>query len=171
MSTFDFTDLYHLHYKKLFHLSYSIIRDRQLAEDVVQETFIKAMQHVKSIEEENKIGAWLSVIATRTAIDFIRKERKKQGIPMDQEMLEFLGKEMKQNVEEEVEVAVFIDQVKSIIKNLTVDYQDVLSLRLWKGLKEQEIARILDLKPCTVKTRIYRARKQLKVLFLERMSA
>lgn len=170
MREVDISDIYNLYYKRIYQVSYSIIRDAYLAEDIVQETFIKAINHMQSIEEETKIGAWLSVIATRTAIDFIRKEKNRQGIPMDQEMLEYLGKEMKQNVEEEVEIALFTEQVSHAITKLTVNYQTVLLLRLGNGLKEQEIARVLNVKLCTVKTRIYRARQQLRPLLLEEIS-
>ncbi|WP_338079406.1 RNA polymerase sigma factor [Aquibacillus halophilus] len=171
MTTIDFTELYHLYFKRLFHLSYSIVRDAHLAEDVVQETFIKAIKHVSSIQDESKVGAWLSAITTRTAIDFVRKEKKNQGVLFDEEILEILGEQVSQNVLEEVEILLLNEEVNRAIKTLTVDYQDVLWLKLEKGLKESEIARILELKPATVKTRIYRARKQLKLLFPEQVSA
>ncbi|WP_181444466.1 RNA polymerase sigma factor [Bacillus sp. 03113] len=171
MSTINFSEVYCMYYKRLFHISYSITRDIYIAEDVVHETFIKALKKVETIEEESKIGAWLSMIATRTAIDFVRRERKKKGIPMEQNMLESLGKEMKQNVEEEAEVEMLVEQVNIAIKSLTFEYQDVLMLKLGHGLKENEIAHVLNLKPSTVKTRIYRARKQLKQLFLVHISA
>ncbi|WP_235846504.1 RNA polymerase sigma factor [Neobacillus drentensis] len=167
----DFSEIYSLFYKRLFHIGYSITRDLHLAEDVVQETFIKAMKKIETIEEDSKVGAWLSVIATRTAIDFVRIERKKKGIPMEQESFECLGKVMKQNVEEEVEIGFLVEEVYRAIRKLTHEYQDVLMLKLGQGLKENEIAHVLDLKPSTVKTRIYRARKQLKLLYLDQIGA
>lgn len=105
------------------------------------------------------------------AIDFVRIDRKKKGIPMDMEMLECLGKIMKQNVEEEVETGLLMEQVHGAIRKLTIEYQDVLMLKLGNGLKENEIASVLDVKLSTVKTRIYRARKQLRLLFLDQISA
>ncbi|WP_040206133.1 RNA polymerase sigma factor [Neobacillus jeddahensis] len=167
----DFSEVYKEFYKRLFHISYSITRDLHLAEDVVQETFIKAMNKVDTIEDAKKVGAWLSVIATRTAIDFVRKERKTKAILMEQDMLECLGKEMQQNVEEEVESGMLAEQVHCAIGKLTHEYRDVLTLKISHGLKEHEIASILDLNPSTVKTRIYRGRKQLKLLCLKQISA
>ena len=171
MSTIDISELYGLFYKKLFYIGYSITRDRHLAEDVVQETFIKAMKKIETVEDTSKVGAWLTAIATRTAIDFVRKERNKHAILMEKDKLECLGKEMKHNVEEEVETGILEEHVLSAIRKLTHEYQDVLLLKISHGLKETEIARVLDLKPATVKTRIYRARKQLKLLFLKQISA
>lgn len=166
----NFSEVYQANYKRLFHIAYSITRDSYLAEDVVQETFIKAMNKADTVEEESKISSWLSVIATRTAIDFVRRERRKRGIPMEQEMMEFLGKETKQNVEEEVASGILTEQVNQAIGTLKPDYQHVLKLKLGNGLKEQEIASVLDLKPSTVKIRLFRARKQLKLLFHEQLN-
>lgn len=162
-----FSKIYKEYHSRLFRISYSITRDVQLAEDVVHETFIKAINKIDTIEDNRKIGSWLSTIATRTAIDFVRMERSKKGIPMEQEMLECLGKTMKQNVEEEVETVFVMEQINHAIQKLRREYRDVLSLKIWHGLKESQIAHILHLKPCTVKTRIYRARKQLKEFLIQ----
>lgn len=167
----DMTTIYTLYYKRVYQISYNIVKDPYLAEDIVQETFIKAIKHLDSIKEARKVGAWLSVIASRTAIDFLRKERNKKGIVMDQEMLDYLGKEMKQNVAEDVEVSMLSEEVSLAISKLTSNCKSVLVLRLEKGLKDQEIAHVLDLTLATVKTRIYRARKQLKRMFEDQMSA
>ncbi|WP_267497998.1 RNA polymerase sigma factor [Bacillus sp. REN16] len=158
----NFTNIYHENYGRLFRISYSITRDIQMAEDVVHETFIKAINKIDTIEDETKMGAWLSTIAARTAIDLVRMERNKKGIPMEHDLLESLGETMKQNVEEEVETSMVMEQIEQAIRKLKREYRDVLSLKIWHGLKESQIAHILNLKPCTVKTRIYRARKQLK---------
>ncbi|WP_445487401.1 RNA polymerase sigma factor [Niallia sp. 03133] len=166
----DISKLFPLFYQRLFQISYSITRDRHLAEDVVQETFIKAIKKMRSIEDEKKIGAWLSVTATRTAIDFVRKERKKKGVLMEKDMLDNIGKTEKQNVEEKVESDLFFDRINDAIGKMNKDYQQVFLLKIKHGLKEGEIAEILGIKPCTVKTRIYRARKQLKMQFLNEVN-
>ncbi|MCT2535165.1 RNA polymerase sigma factor [Aquibacillus koreensis] len=159
---FDFSEMYRVHYKRLQHVAYAITRDWYLAEDVVQESFIKALNNLSAIHDTNKIGAWLSVITTRTALDFVRREKKKRGIPMDEDMLVILAKEMKQSVEEEVELGWIFEEILQAIHMLKNDYQAVMILKIGKGLKEQEIADLLDLKACTVKTRIYRARHKLQ---------
>ncbi|MBU9710214.1 RNA polymerase sigma factor [Evansella tamaricis] len=165
--TIDFSETYSTYYRRLYRISYSITRDVHLAEDVVHDAFIKAMAKAGTMEDETKIGAWLSVITGRMAIDVLRRERKKKGVLMEQEMIDCLGKVMKQNVEEEVETAFFEEEIHTAISKLGHEYRDVLILKVDHGLKEREIATALDLNPSTVKTRIYRARKQLKHLFLE----
>lgn len=163
----DFTELYSLYYKRLFVISYSITRDRFHAEDVVQETFIKALNKAGTIEEQGKMGAWLAVIAARTAIDFIRREKRKKAVPFEHDFLELMGKETKQNVEQEVETGLLFEEINEAIGTLPYEQQELLMLKFTKGLKEEEIANVLQLNPNTVKTKIYRARKKLKLLVFE----
>lgn len=167
----DFSNWYKKSYKRLFHIAYRITRDAPLAEDVVQETFIKAMNKAGTIIDESKMGAWLSVITTRTAIDIVRRERKKTAIPLEQLNLEILGKNVVQNLEEEIETSFLKEQINDAIMCLASKYQDVMLLKFMHDLQEEEIAKVLALNPFTVKTRIHRARKQLKLLCLEQVSA
>lgn len=171
MCRMDFSELYGLYYKRLFHISYSIIRDRHLAEDIVQETFLKAMKKAETINDEQRAGAWLAVIAKRTALDWVRRERKKRTSPLEQEMLELFGIKANENVEQKVLSGFIAAEINCAISKLAHDYQVVLLLKLDRGLKEHEIASVLNLNPSTVKTRIFRARKQLKRMVHERVSA
>jgi RNA polymerase sigma factor (sigma-70 family) len=160
----DIAELYSCHYKRLYHICFSMTRDAYLAEDIVQETFIKAMKKAETIIDEEKAGAWLSVIARRTALDIIRREKRKAAVPMEQDMLESFCLITKQDVEQEVESGFAAEEIKSAIRQLALNYQEVLLLKVDGGLKEQEIATVLNLKPSTVKTRIFRARKQMRAL-------
>lgn len=114
------------------------------------------------IEEEKKVGAWLSAIATRTAIDFVRREKKKKGILMEHEMLECLGKVTNQNVEEIVESGFFVGQIKNAVRMLKREDQHLLILKHSHGLKEREIAIVLNLKLCTVKSKILQCTQTTK---------
>ncbi|MGD6834470.1 RNA polymerase sigma factor [Sutcliffiella halmapala] len=158
----EFTTMYKEYYDRLFRVSFSIIRDRQLAEDNVQETFIKAYKKLADLEDMQKVGAWLSVIASRTAIDFIRRERKTQGYTMELCMLDCLGKESSQNVEEEVVVSFLKEILKETLEDFSGDDQRMLALKMFKGLKEREIAKALQMNPSAVKSKIHRARRKLK---------
>ncbi|GHH98948.1 RNA polymerase sigma factor [Neobacillus kokaensis] len=169
-NSIDFSEVYKMHYNRLFHIANSITRDMHLAEDIVHETFIKAMSKVETIEEKSKVASWLSVITTRTAIDFVRRDKYKKAIPMEQAMLEYLGQEMKHNVEGEVTTGLLTEQVNRAIGKMKQEYQNVIKLKAGNGLKENEIAYFLSLKPSTVKTRLFRARRKLKQLLQEQPS-
>lgn len=125
---------------------------------------MKAYKKIDSVDDPTKLGAWLAAITARTAIDFLRMEKRKGCILLDSQVLEPLagaaGNEA--NTEEEVYVRLFQEEVDRTMETLSVESQQVLILKIQYGLKEAEIASLLNLKSGTVKTRLYRARKQLK---------
>jgi RNA polymerase sigma factor (sigma-70 family) len=159
-----FTDLYQTYYKRIYYVALHITKDKQLAEDAVQETFIKAISKMGSVKDQQKIGAWLSVVAARTAIDLVRKEKRGNVMAAEQLQLEGYGLKTEQNVEKDVEALLFNQYIYAAINQLSANYQYILKLKLQKGLKEQEIASLLHLNQNTVKTRLYRARQQLKLI-------
>jgi RNA polymerase sigma factor (sigma-70 family) len=73
--------------------------------------------------------------------------------------------------EDEVEINFLKDDLKQSIHDLSKEYKEVLLLRMQYGLKEAEIANLLQLKSTTVKTRLHRARKQLKLAISEKYPA
>ncbi|PLR94156.1 RNA polymerase sigma factor [Bacillus sp. T33-2] len=169
----DFNELVLTYSKKLYQVAYAVTRDVHVAEDVVQETFIKAFKKIGSINDHAKIGAWLSSIAARTAIDFIRAERRKKCFPVDQLIMEQVGNGLaiKESVEGEVEAALLKEEILDLVNLLTYEHQEILLLKANFGLKEDEIAQQLELRSSTVKTRLYRARKQLKGFLSQKNTA
>ncbi|WP_223282736.1 RNA polymerase sigma factor [Neobacillus kokaensis] len=164
MGALDFNQLYAMYSQRMLYIAYQYTKDSFHAEDVVQEAFLKAYKKIDSVDDTGKIGAWLSAITARTAIDFLRLEKRKGCILLDSTVLEpMAGHAVNgENIEEEVCVRLFQEEVDRTVENLSVESQQVLILKIQYGLKEAEIANILNLKSGTVKTRLYRARKQLK---------
>ncbi|WP_010194947.1 RNA polymerase sigma factor [Bacillus sp. m3-13] len=167
----DFTTIYNEHYDRVLYVSFAVIRDRQLAEDNVQETFIKAFKKLDSLQEIDKVGAWLCVIATRTAIDFVRRERKNKGCPMELDVLDCLGKEEGHNVAAEVEAKLLKEILDEKMEDFSMEDKKLLVLKMERGLKEREIANALEMNPATVKSKIHRARRKLKERMAVELSA
>ncbi|WP_053362722.1 RNA polymerase sigma factor [Bacillus sp. FJAT-27251] len=163
-NTINFEEIYTIFHKRLLHTCYAIIKDWQLAEDIVQETFIKAYKKSTDIQENGKVGAWLSTIAVRTAIDFLRKQKRNMAVPIEQGIMEALTTHSLESVEQEVEAIMLKEKIRQSFQELTLEQQKVFHLKVECGLKEAEIASLLDVKPSTVKTRFYRARNQLKLI-------
>ncbi|WP_080846002.1 RNA polymerase sigma factor [Cytobacillus gottheilii] len=159
-----FNELYERYFNRLYHVAYRITRDQQLAEDAVHETYIKAIKNIRCVEDSQKVGAWLAVIAARTAIDIVRKEKKGFVMSMEHIQLEASSLQTDQNVEKDVEASLFNQNLYKAIHQLSARYQTILLLKLQQGLKEQEIADLLRINQNTVKTRLYRARQKLKIL-------
>ncbi|WP_421384914.1 RNA polymerase sigma factor [Bacillus salacetis] len=168
-----FNHLYKQYHKLVYHIALRITKDSNLSEDVVQETFIKAYKKIDTLIDESKAGGWLSSIATRTSIDFIRREIRAREVLIDPYNIETecLLSSTREEVEESVDISLFKEELFTEIKQLPSAQQEVFLLRVQYGLNEDEIAKKLDLKRSTVKTRFFRARKKLKNLYTLKYSA
>ena len=168
MSTIDFNQVYAEYANRLLYIAFKYTHDRRWAEDIVQETFIKAFKKIDTIEDSKKLGAWLSTITARTAIDFLRSEKRNRWMTVDSAQMEpiMCHKTNGMDTEEMAGIRLFQEDLDRSMESLSKEFQEVLTLKVKYGLKENEIARLLGLKSATVKTRLYRARKQLKMAFV-----
>lgn len=160
--------LFEKFHDQVYRKAYFITKDHYLAQDVLQETFLKAYNHMDQLKNDESIGAWLSVIATRTAVDLIRKQKRSSGIPMENSLLEdeIFQQTSSSSVESEMEQEWLKENLRSVINELPTNFRAVIILKYGHDLKEQEIAKILGENIGTVKSRIYRAKNKLKSLLL-----
>lgn len=154
--------IYELFYKRVFRDAYFITRDIHLAQDILQETFIKALSQLDSLQNPEKMGAWLSTIATRTAIDYIRKENRIEKAEYDETLARNKQVEITSTVEDLVEYNLIVEEILNRILDLKKEYREVLLLRYMQELSQKEIAELTNLKIGTVKSRLHRAEKALK---------
>ncbi|WP_283154095.1 RNA polymerase sigma factor [Guptibacillus hwajinpoensis] len=74
--TICFNEIFTKYYNRVYYTALSILKDHGLAEDVLQETFLKAYDRLDEVQSERKLGSWLSTIAARKSIDQLRKQKK-----------------------------------------------------------------------------------------------
>lgn len=155
--------IYEMFYPHVYKTAFFITKDHHTTQDIVQETFIKVFNNIDKLEDGSKMKSWITTIATRTAIDFIRKQRKgTEFVTEDFDSFKLNATELASTVEEKVEKDFLHELIREEIQQLSPDYRSVLYLKYIADLKDQEIANVLDLKVATVKTRIHRAKNQLK---------
>ncbi|MDR0136737.1 RNA polymerase sigma factor [Metabacillus idriensis] len=153
----SFNDIYQTYYTVIYRIALRMTKDPHLAEDIAQETFLKAFLKMDTIFEKEKLKNWLSSIARRTAIDlFLRKKRNEITI---EEQLVADGREQ---VEDMIDYSLLKEKTKLLVSGLKSDYREIMTLKLFLEMKDQEIAEYLSLNLSTVKTKIHRARKELK---------
>jgi RNA polymerase sigma-70 factor (ECF subfamily) len=148
---------------KVFNLAYSLTRDRDAADDLAQESFIKAYFALPRFKLKSEFGTWLYRIAINTVKDYLRKKGRIKKITFAKEIEhlviqedEMERKEKKQREEQNRRL------VHQTIKTLPEKYQLILSLRDIQGFSYGEIADILNISPGTVDSRLHRARKNLR---------
>ncbi|WP_349407666.1 RNA polymerase sigma factor [Pseudalkalibacillus sp. SCS-8] len=160
-SEVDFSFIYETFAERVYKVAIMITKDAYLAEDIVQETFIKAYKKIESILDLEKIGAWLSTIASRTAIDFIRKEKRSGMTPVEDILFTERSRAV-DNVEQTIEHLWLKQEITQEVLQLKPELRNAFLLKYNEGMKEEEIASRLQLPLGTVKSRLYRARKQIK---------
>jgi RNA polymerase sigma-70 factor (ECF subfamily) len=151
------TELVEQHSPALFRFALSIVGDRALAEDVVQEALIKAWRKGPIDGEARVPRAWLMKVTRNTAISLLRARR--DLIPGNDELLQDEDEDSTARAAEGREAASHLGVALSALDE---DARGLILLREIDGLSYVEIADLLDLPLHTVKTRLFRARRALK---------
>jgi RNA polymerase sigma-70 factor (ECF subfamily) len=162
-----FGELVELYKDKLFNLGYRMLGNPQEAEDVAQETFLRAYSNLQTYNPNHKFSTWIYRIATNLCIDRIRK--KKPDYSLDSEVDGIEGGDMYSRLAspgptplEELVRTETQREVQSAIDALPENYRAAVILKYIHDLSLQEIADILEVPVSTVKTRIHRGREALR---------
>ncbi len=139
------------------------LRDRHLAEDVVQETFIEVMKSLHTYRGEGPITAWLYCIGYREAIAATRRRR---DTPIDPEEMLRQGDRPTAGVEDTV-LAQELARLDTAIGQLSEPLRATFTLRDIEGLSTAEVASALEASESAVKMRLTRAREALRVQLKE----
>ena len=148
---------------KVFNLAFSLTRNRETAEDLAQEAFIKAYRALKSFRFQSEFGTWLYRIALNHIKDYMRSEGRYRKVPFEETIMEMGVQEDVVRDREEEQIA---EQRRKIvlegIHSLPEKYKVILSLRDIQGFSYSDISHILKISPGTVDSRLHRARKMLR---------
>lgn len=159
--------IFEMFYHRVYNTAYFLIQDRYLAQDIVQEIFIKAFKHIDKVQDEKTLGAWLGKIATTTSIDFLRKRKNRNDIPTEDVYLNENTKNQvfkSSPVEEIVEGRFLKVMIKQNLSKLKPDYKQVLILKYEYELKDEKISEILGISVSAVKSRLHRAKSKLRTV-------
>jgi RNA polymerase sigma-70 factor (ECF subfamily) len=164
----EFARMVEAYYAMIYRLSIKMVGNPQDAEDILQETFIKAYRHLKDFDGRSSLSTWLYRIATNEALMFLRRKRPEQ-VSIDESV---------ETEEGEMEPVQIVDwccmpeqellssearmQLDLAIDELPVSLRVVFVLRDIEGLSTLETAEVLNLSENAVKTRLSRARLRLR---------
>jgi RNA polymerase sigma factor (sigma-70 family) len=158
--------LFERHHRPLFRYFVSMHRDRQLAEDLVQEVFFRMLRYRSTYNASSSFTAWMYQIARNAGMDHARKKRDVVDID------EFADRrpEFASNQPGPEESAVRkqdLNLLRQALDLLPSDKREVLVLSRLQGMKHEEIAIVLGCEVGTVKVRVFRAVKALERLYTE----
>ena len=157
--------------RPVFSIIYRMVRDRELSEDLAQETFIKVLNAIDSYDPSYKFSSWIFKIAHNNTVDHIRKKRVKtlslDGSPHartseEAEATSFTAVDTAENPEEYTQSQQVGAEIEAAIQTLRPAYREAILLWHVEARPYDEIAEIMDLPLGTVKTYIHRGRKELR---------
>ena len=160
---------------RAFGVAFSVLRSRADAEDVVQESFVKAYLSLGRFEGKSSFYTWLYRIVYNMAIDYRRKHGKHaQGVELEEEVVArerdvSLGGRTAETPEEHLARRDQRSAIAAGMAELSEEHRTVLTLRELQGLSYEDIAEVTGVNKGTVMSRLHYARKNLQQ-FLERVA-
>jgi len=164
------TELIHRYKQKIFTSIFFLVRKRELAEDLFQETFIKIISSLreKRYNEEGKFLPWAIRIAHNLVIDYFRKERH---MPMQRDTDEYsvfdFMPQRSRNAIEEIIHEEKINKVRQLIEQLPFEQREIVIMRHYGELSFKEISKILDININTALGRMHYAVLKMREMIKE----
>ncbi|HJN95635.1 MAG TPA: sigma-70 family RNA polymerase sigma factor [Gammaproteobacteria bacterium] len=144
-------------YQDVYRYAFWLCKNKPMAEDLVQETFLRAWRSLDSLQNDKAVKAWLFTI--------LRRENARQYERYRPELVDIEGQSVAESGENEPDARMDRELLHNAINRLDSDYREPLLLKVIGGFSGKEIAEILNLNNNTVMTRLFRARSILKQEF------
>ena len=160
------------HQKNVYNLCYRMAGNPDDAMDLSQETFLRAWRCLDQYQFASAFSTWLYRLCSNICIDFLRKRRRQQTVPLtfedaDGEEQTYAVPDAQPLPEEQVVLKLTRETLSAAMAQLLPEHRAVLQLRVVNEMSYEQIADVLDIQIGTVKSRLSRARNQLKKI-LER---
>lgn len=158
--------------KNVFNVALQMTGNREDAQDMAQEAFLKAYTSLSSFRGDSRFSSWLYRIVSNVCLDYLRRQnrRPKSSLTVEDdegETVELDIPDESQSPEALLERKLTREAVRRGLRELPPEQRQILLLREIQGLSYDEIAEAMDLEPGTVKSRIFRARKKLCAFLLQ----
>ena len=160
----SFSRLVEAYQRPVYNLTYRMLGTPEEAEDAAQEAFLRAYARLKQYDTNHKFSTWLFSIANHHCIDRLRKRRKTFVSIDDNPILQNLRNDDPQPEESALDVEQ-AEELQALLSQLEPEYRTPLILRYWEEYSYEEIAETMELTISAVKSRLFRARKQLAELY------
>ena len=151
-----FSEIFERYQHRIVNYIYGLVHDRELANDLAQESFLKAYKALPRMDDDLRLAPWLYRIAGNTAFSALRRRRLIRWLPLLNDGI-MVGDMDRDFAEAEA--------VHRALATLPTKYAAPLLLHSHEGLSCNEIAEILDISPGAVKTRLFRAREAFRVAY------
>ncbi|MCZ6635245.1 MAG: sigma-70 family RNA polymerase sigma factor [bacterium] len=162
-----FSELVRRHHERIFQMVYALVGNREDADDLAQEVFLKAYRSLHRFQGQSKFYTWVYRIGVNCCLDWMKVQKRRKNVSRMKEWWDRCEESealFTQPERPDVKVArrEFHETLEAALALLVPDYRTALVMRELNGLSYEEIATSLGCSVGTVKSRLFRARSQLK---------
>ncbi|MFL9835284.1 RNA polymerase sigma factor [Chryseobacterium terrae] len=150
--------LYQRYSKAVFNSIFRLVNDREDAEDILQEVFVKAFSEIKSLKNVESFGGWIKRIAINQSLNFLRKKKVYFTEIDDDKMLDSIDDD---ELEEKLAMESRVKELQNIIAEFPLQTRTIVNLFLFEEMPQDEIAKTLDIPAGTVRSYYHRAKKKI----------
>ncbi len=154
-------EIYKLYATAMLNICFRILGNQEVAEDVLQEAFVNAFQHIDSYKGKASFGAWLKKIVVNKAISYLRKQQL-ELVELEDHLEPVIEDDF-----EDIDLAMKVETIRDAIQKLPNGFRVVFSLYLLEGYDHNEISGILEISESTSKSQYNRAKKKLREILKE----
>lgn len=161
----NFPDIFESYKDKIYLLVHRMTADKEVAEDITQETFIKCYENLDKFRGESHIYTWLYAVAKNNSLRFLEKQKKTSAQELEQ--LLSIASDSKTDIFDENEKSNYINQVKEgcllgLLKTLSFNQRIAFILNVLQNRSIEETAQVIDKTESATRTLVHRARKNIK---------
>jgi RNA polymerase sigma-70 factor (ECF subfamily) len=160
-----FGELVRRYQSSVFNVCFRLLGERRSAEDLAQETFIRAYQRLDTFDQKREFGPWIRRVSANLCYNHLQKKRVDQVTLRDE--IDSAAFQSNDGPEATVSANERAEQIRTALASLPDHYRLVLELRHFQGMNYDEIAQALGLPLNTIKSHLFRARKQLAKILNE----
>ena len=152
--------LYDLYYKAMYNTACNFIKDNVLAQDIMQESFIKAFKKIEMYNGSASFGSWLKRIVINNCLDWVKKQ-KIETVALNEQVISIVDDD-----NWEIESGISLQEIYKCIEQLPSKCKNVVKLYLLEGYDHQEVAHILQITEGSSRSQLSRGKMRLKELLI-----
>jgi RNA polymerase sigma-70 factor (ECF subfamily) len=160
-----FRELVERHSRRLFKVAYRLTGSEANADDVVQETLLRAFRNIHRFDARSQVGTWLYRIAVNCSMDLMRKESRRTARETSEEKVELASLETSDPRPDRLaESGELGKMVGHVLGELSTTERTAFVLRHFEGYTSVEIGRLLGMRPGATRNAVFRAVKKLRAV-------
>jgi RNA polymerase sigma factor, sigma-70 family len=162
-----FRIIFNTYKQKVYATAYFILKDCQLAEDVVQETFLQIHLNLNKLKDENSFEGWVYKITANLCLAMLRKKGKYETVSIDDYFdIDLVCEDNELDIPDKAFMKKeTLKQIMNVIYSLPIKHRIVITLFYFNDMSIKQITKIVGCSEGTVKSRLYYGKKELKHIF------